>query len=183
MQIPKHIARAFGEDIVLEHSFGREYPELESGALGQYKLAIHCGGCMIDAQKMRARWGGAELWGCMIDAQKMRARCKGGRAVGLHDRISRRGPGFPLARAHLFCPPCFMQDLGHGGGGRACHQLWLVPVVRALARCPDAGHGALGSVHGDLRPAHLSTSGWTSEASGVLAARSRGTREQLLHQI
>ncbi len=55
VQIPKHIARVKGEDVVLDHSFGREYPELESGALGKYKLAIHCGGCMIDTQKMRAR--------------------------------------------------------------------------------------------------------------------------------
>jgi hypothetical protein len=55
LQIPKHIARAVGEGVVLEHSFGREYPELEDGALGRYKLAIHCGGCMIDSQKMRAR--------------------------------------------------------------------------------------------------------------------------------
>jgi hypothetical protein len=23
--------------------------------LGRYRLALHCGGCMIDAQKMRAR--------------------------------------------------------------------------------------------------------------------------------
>ncbi len=39
----------------MEHAFGREYPEVEHGALGQYKVAIHCGGCMIDQQKMRAR--------------------------------------------------------------------------------------------------------------------------------
>ncbi len=42
--------------VATEHAFGREYPELlEGGALGQYKAAIHCGGCMIDPQKMRAR--------------------------------------------------------------------------------------------------------------------------------
>lgn len=41
----------------------REYPELSeeatttssSGAAPKFKLALHCGGCMIDAQKMRAR--------------------------------------------------------------------------------------------------------------------------------
>lgn len=27
----------------------------EGGGLGSYALAIHCGGCMIDQQKMRAR--------------------------------------------------------------------------------------------------------------------------------
>ena len=28
------------------------------GGLGRFKLAVHCGGCMIDQQKMRARIGG-----------------------------------------------------------------------------------------------------------------------------
>jgi hypothetical protein len=28
---------------------------VEDGSLGGFKLALHCGGCMIDAQKMRAR--------------------------------------------------------------------------------------------------------------------------------
>jgi hypothetical protein len=42
----------------------REYPDLaeqegssssSSGGAPRFKLALHCGGCMIDAQKMRAR--------------------------------------------------------------------------------------------------------------------------------
>jgi hypothetical protein len=44
----------------------REYPDLaeqegssssssSSGGVPRFKLALHCGGCMIDAQKMRAR--------------------------------------------------------------------------------------------------------------------------------
>lgn len=39
----------------------REYPELSeeasssSSSAPKFKLALHCGGCMIDAQKMRAR--------------------------------------------------------------------------------------------------------------------------------
>ena len=33
----------------------REYPDVDGGALGRFRLALHCGGCMIDAQKMRAR--------------------------------------------------------------------------------------------------------------------------------
>jgi hypothetical protein len=41
--------------VQVEHAFGREYPEQEGGGLGRYKAAIHCGGCMIDPQKMRAR--------------------------------------------------------------------------------------------------------------------------------
>lgn len=28
---------------------------MDEGAIGAYKLVIHCGGCMIDPQKMRAR--------------------------------------------------------------------------------------------------------------------------------
>jgi hypothetical protein len=38
----------------------REYPDLEEegGAAAKFKLALHCGGCMIDAQKMRARIAG-----------------------------------------------------------------------------------------------------------------------------
>jgi len=35
--------------------YRREYPEVEDGKLSSFKLALHCGGCMIDAQKMRAR--------------------------------------------------------------------------------------------------------------------------------
>lgn len=30
-------------------------PAAEGGGLGSYALAIHCGGCMIDQQKIRAR--------------------------------------------------------------------------------------------------------------------------------
>lgn len=55
VQITRKVNEAVGGGVQLDHAFGREYPEVESGALGQYKLAIHCGGCMIDAQKMRAR--------------------------------------------------------------------------------------------------------------------------------
>lgn len=33
----------------------REYPDMEEAGGTKYKLALHCGGCMIDSQKMRAR--------------------------------------------------------------------------------------------------------------------------------
>jgi hypothetical protein len=46
----------------LLHVLCREYPDLaeqdgssSSSAAPRFKLALHCGGCMIDAQKMRAR--------------------------------------------------------------------------------------------------------------------------------
>lgn len=55
VQIPNLIERSCGKGVELEHAFGREYPELEDGSLRKFKMALHCGGCMIDHQKMRAR--------------------------------------------------------------------------------------------------------------------------------
>lgn len=59
VQIPQALAKLVGGNgPVIEHAFGREYPEVEGeggGGLGRFKLAIHCGACMIDTQKMRAR--------------------------------------------------------------------------------------------------------------------------------
>nr|ANM86740.1 HydF [Stygiella incarcerata]ANM86879.1 HydF [Stygiella incarcerata] len=52
VQIPNKLKKLFGEDVKLEHAFGREFPELK---LDEYQLVIHCGGCMIDSQKMMAR--------------------------------------------------------------------------------------------------------------------------------
>eukprot|EP00887_Chlorella_sp_A99_P004653 scaffold4.g4653.t1 len=57
VQIPNCVC---GKGIEMEHAFGREFPEVEEaeeGGLGRFKLAVHCGGCMIDAQKIRARIG------------------------------------------------------------------------------------------------------------------------------
>lgn len=42
----------------MDHAFGREFPDLaatSADGLGQYALAIHCGGCMVDRQKILAR--------------------------------------------------------------------------------------------------------------------------------
>ena len=53
-----HIDGEGTKGIVIEHAFGREFPELddpESGGLKRFKLAVHCGGCMVDAQKIVAR--------------------------------------------------------------------------------------------------------------------------------
>jgi hypothetical protein len=36
----------------LDHAYGREFPGEE---LAKYALVVHCGGCMIDKQKLRAR--------------------------------------------------------------------------------------------------------------------------------
>ena len=52
VQIPKFIERHW-PGVVIEHNFGREFQE--NDRLASYKLVIHCGGCMITAQKLLAR--------------------------------------------------------------------------------------------------------------------------------
>jgi [FeFe] hydrogenase H-cluster maturation GTPase HydF len=52
VQIPNCIRRRW-PGVVIEHNFGREFQENEQ--LASYKLVIHCGGCMISAQKLLAR--------------------------------------------------------------------------------------------------------------------------------
>lgn len=51
VQIPK-IFKRLKPSILIEHSFGREFEDKD---LAQYHLIIHCGGCMISAQKLNAR--------------------------------------------------------------------------------------------------------------------------------
>ncbi|ORX49704.1 P-loop containing nucleoside triphosphate hydrolase protein [Piromyces finnis] len=51
-QIPDKLKRKLGNSIVIDHAFGREFPSKE---LKEYSLVVHCGGCMIDKQKMCAR--------------------------------------------------------------------------------------------------------------------------------
>lgn len=50
-QIPRLIRKKLGLKLKIDFSFGRNMPE----ELGQYKLAIHCGGCMADRQKYERR--------------------------------------------------------------------------------------------------------------------------------
>ncbi len=52
VQIPGFIKRHW-PGVIVEHNFGREFQENEQ--LQSYKLVIHCGGCMITAQKLLAR--------------------------------------------------------------------------------------------------------------------------------
>jgi [FeFe] hydrogenase H-cluster maturation GTPase HydF len=52
VQIPQFIERHW-PGVIIEHNFGREFQE--NGRLQSYKLVIHCGGCMITAQKLLAR--------------------------------------------------------------------------------------------------------------------------------
>ena len=52
VQIPRGLERR-RPGVLVEHSFGREFPDREE--LLEYRLVIHCGGCMISKQKMKAR--------------------------------------------------------------------------------------------------------------------------------
>lgn len=52
VQIPTKIRQLF-PGVEVEFSFGREFQENKQ--LSDYKLIIHCGGCMISQQKMQAR--------------------------------------------------------------------------------------------------------------------------------
>ena len=52
VQIPNYIKQHW-PGVEIDHNFGREFQENEQ--LQSYKLVIHCGGCMITAQKLLAR--------------------------------------------------------------------------------------------------------------------------------
>ncbi|MBD3279043.1 MAG: GTP-binding protein [Candidatus Aegiribacteria sp.] len=52
VQIPEKLTAA-RPGIVIEHAFGREFPD--PSHLNEYKVVIHCGGCMISTQKLAAR--------------------------------------------------------------------------------------------------------------------------------
>jgi biotin synthase-like enzyme len=81
VQIPQRLRERAGGEVDVEHAFGREFPELVGGEGGgggggesggsnsnrsRFALAAHCGGCMIDAQKMRARLSDAEEAGLPV---------------------------------------------------------------------------------------------------------------------
>jgi [FeFe] hydrogenase H-cluster maturation GTPase HydF len=54
VQIPARIEKLYGKgNIRIDHYFGRVFAEYDK--LKEYKLVIHCGGCMLDQQTMSAR--------------------------------------------------------------------------------------------------------------------------------
>ncbi len=54
VQIPNKINEIFGNgSIQIDHYFGRVFAEYEK--LKDYKLIIHCGGCMLDSQVIKSR--------------------------------------------------------------------------------------------------------------------------------
>jgi [FeFe] hydrogenase H-cluster maturation GTPase HydF len=63
VQIPKHFAKKY-PGVIIEHNFGREFQDNKH--LEHYKLIIHCGGCMISAQKLQARLRDLETVGVPI---------------------------------------------------------------------------------------------------------------------
>jgi small GTP-binding protein len=63
VQIPNHFAKHY-PGVTIEHNFGREFQDNQQ--LAQYKLIIHCGGCMISAQKFQARLRDLETVGVPI---------------------------------------------------------------------------------------------------------------------
>jgi [FeFe] hydrogenase H-cluster maturation GTPase HydF len=63
VQLPKHFAKRY-PGVIIEHNFGREFQDNKH--LEQYKLIIHCGGCMISAQKLQARLRDLESVGVPI---------------------------------------------------------------------------------------------------------------------
>ena len=63
VQIPDYIEKNY-PGVVVEHNFGREFRD--NAELSKYKLIIHCGGCMIDSQKLMARLRDLEALGVPI---------------------------------------------------------------------------------------------------------------------
>jgi [FeFe] hydrogenase H-cluster maturation GTPase HydF len=63
VQIPSFIKKHF-PGVIVEHNFGREFKDNED--LSNYKLIIHCGGCMIDSQTLKARLHDLEALGVPI---------------------------------------------------------------------------------------------------------------------
>jgi hypothetical protein len=83
VQIPKFIERRW-PGVVIEHNFGREFQE--NDRLASYKLVIHCGGCMISAQKLLARIRDLDSIGSRVGIFRLRAgrgHCGGPAALGI----------------------------------------------------------------------------------------------------
>ena len=56
VKIPRWLKEYTGKNIVTENTSGRDFPE----NLSEYKLIIHCGGCMLNGREMRYRMKCAE---------------------------------------------------------------------------------------------------------------------------
>jgi [FeFe] hydrogenase H-cluster maturation GTPase HydF len=63
VQIPNFIKKKYS-GVEVEYAFGREFRDKKD--ISKYKLIIHCGGCMIDSQKLAARLRDLESVGVPI---------------------------------------------------------------------------------------------------------------------
>lgn len=119
-------------------------PPAEGGGLGSYALAIHCGGCMIDQQKIRARILDLQVRGgllccCAVHAPHAvltRVHERGSECQGLTAACT------PAPLNHQLLPP--RPTSRPAGGGRPRHQLRPAAVVRTLAGSRGARAQALG---------------------------------------
>ena len=62
VQLPRLLARR-APGVVVEHACGREFP---TDDLRRFALVVHCGGCMLDRQRMSARLGALEAAGVPV---------------------------------------------------------------------------------------------------------------------
>ena len=56
MKLPKWLSERTGKNLVIETTSGADFPD----SLEEYKLVIHCGGCMLSAREMVYRMKCAE---------------------------------------------------------------------------------------------------------------------------
>ena len=62
VKIPRWIKQYTGASVEVDHSCGMDYPE----NLSEYKLIVHCGGCMINRAQMLSRMQQARSSGVAI---------------------------------------------------------------------------------------------------------------------
>ncbi len=62
VKIPRWLRQYLGEEIQIDYAAGRDYPE----NLSQYKVVIHCGGCMLTRQEKLVRMRKAKIAGAPI---------------------------------------------------------------------------------------------------------------------
>ncbi len=62
VKIPRWLRQYIGSEIIIEHSAGRDYP----GNLSEYKVVVHCGGCMLTRREKLNRIDNAKKAGVPI---------------------------------------------------------------------------------------------------------------------
>ena len=62
VKIPRWLRQYVGGELQIDVSAGRDYPE----NLGEYRLVIHCGGCMLTRREMLSRLHKAQAAGVPV---------------------------------------------------------------------------------------------------------------------